>query len=533
MKFFLIFILFTSLSFSSVVWKVPTLGPIEAPHVFFEGKFLIGSYDGFIYLVDPINGQIVEKIKIGDEINWIGAIEGKIVAASQKSIYFVSRKGNITKRINNFTIFSVAISERVYVLTNEGLQVFDKDGNLILKIKQNGSFGSEIRIVGDQLIYSLENYIYIVKKNGTLQNIFQIAPLWKSKPLYYNNFLYLASIDGYVYAFNLFTQEIKWRTRTDGWIMSSPLYFDNLIFVGSNDKHVYALNPVDGKVVWKIKTGEAVQGELAIGEIGGKNYLFAPSNDGKVYMIDYKSGEVVFVFSSNGWARNPFVKDGILYFSSYDNYFYAFKPDRSCKIEKPQSGEKVGYYNFEVKGKVFTRYGNANVFLRINNGSWIPVERVEGNAWRHKLNPNNYDFGVIKIECKVADSNGEERENFEYVVIYRSKDSERCTINIEIVGDVAAFKPFKLIVSDQNKNKPLEEFKVKINKNTYSGKNGSLEITLNEPFKEYEIVVWNDECGEKKIKVSTTIDLMWIIIGFIILIFIIGVVFYFLIYKRK
>jgi outer membrane protein assembly factor BamB len=56
-----------------------------------------------------------------------------------------------------------------------------------------------------------------------------------------NGCLYVGSVDGMVYSIEVKTGTLRWRTHTNGPVISSPIIVDDAVFVGSNDRLVYAL----------------------------------------------------------------------------------------------------------------------------------------------------------------------------------------------------------------------------------------------------------------------------------------------------
>jgi outer membrane protein assembly factor BamB len=71
--------------------------------------------------------------------------------------------------------------------------------------------------------------------------------------------LYAASYNGQVFAFDLKTGKVNWKSQTKLRLSGGPGYAAERLFVGSSDGDVLALNAADGKELWHIKTnGEVI-----------------------------------------------------------------------------------------------------------------------------------------------------------------------------------------------------------------------------------------------------------------------------------
>jgi outer membrane protein assembly factor BamB len=188
--------------------------------------------------------------------------------------------------------------------------------------------------------------------------------------------LYFGANDGKFYALNTSTGVIKWTYTTGGKIEpSAAIATDGTIYFGSDDKKMYALSPA-GTLVWSLDLGGAFTSSPAIAEdgtiyigtkdvntlfavnpngtkkwgyvaegiilsspaVGDDGLIYVGSNDGYLYVIN-KDGSTKYKVASkadrkevNGVAFDdprgrvwsaPAIKDGVLYYGSYDNRVYA------------------------------------------------------------------------------------------------------------------------------------------------------------------------------------------------------------------
>jgi outer membrane protein assembly factor BamB len=74
---------------------------------------------------------------------------------------------------------------------------------------------------------------------------------FETNPLVIDNTIYAGNRDGYFYALDAITGNLKWAYRTDGPILFSAAYKNGILYFASNDAHTYALNAMNGLLVWK------------------------------------------------------------------------------------------------------------------------------------------------------------------------------------------------------------------------------------------------------------------------------------------
>lgn len=171
--------------------------------------------------------------------------------------------------------------------------------------------------------------------------------------------------DSFFYALDSKTGEAIWKFETGGHISSSALAIDGIVYFGSLDRHLYAIDIKTGQERWKFKTNTAIgfnshpAFKNGVVYFGTKTNLYAlDAKTGKEkYRIDRayicaKSGPAIldeiayascdkYMFAFNiltedilwnytakeqkrhYWFSSPALYDGILYFGSSDNGFYA------------------------------------------------------------------------------------------------------------------------------------------------------------------------------------------------------------------
>lgn len=159
--------------------------------------------------------------------------------------------------------------------------------------------------------------------------------------------VYVGSDDGYLYALNLDTGELRWRYRVGAPIASSPAVALGRVFVGCDDGAVYCFEAEAdkrlgedrvGRQLWRYRTGGAVAGSPLVTMSG---LVVIGSADGSLYALDAKSARPVWTYETAGpivaspvKSEAPLtvvspddskaVKRDVIYCASEDGSLYAF-----------------------------------------------------------------------------------------------------------------------------------------------------------------------------------------------------------------
>ena len=220
------------------------------------------------------------------------------------------------------------------------------------------------------------------------------------------NNLYFSTREGKVICFDIEAKKKAWEFKVKGEI-EAPLYRGHDNFYMHNDKGLLYCLSLDGRLIWKTKIGDKItsgiyesgarvylgteKGKLiALNEKGEKLWFFKSGgviksipisdagkvifgcDDGKVYFIN-TDGILISTYETEGKVRGSFlVANNLLYFGSYDHYFYCLNIKR-CKVKwRIKTGGII--HSFPVSwGKriYFMSYNNVLYCLNKKNGSII------------------------------------------------------------------------------------------------------------------------------------------------------------------
>ncbi|MEW5759488.1 MAG: PQQ-binding-like beta-propeller repeat protein, partial [Candidatus Thermoplasmatota archaeon] len=356
----------------TTAWEYLTNGNTTA-HAIIRNKLFLASNTTLYCFGTKIKAEIISispnPAEQGESIRFIG---------TQKEGWKYLWSSSIDGIIGSVSTFSTStlslgkhyISFRVF---DENLSTAEDHAEVEIKPTQNWP---SFRHDG----YNLGHTPSIPPKEPQLLWTFGTKEMIRNSPIFYNDTVYIGSVDGSFYAIDAFTGIKKWSFLAKGPISSSPVIADGFIFLCSDDSKLYALD-LEGQndgddgledygsegydLVWVRGLGApiwsspiVVNGRLFVGNVDGNasklyaiNYLkgdiiwtsgniikdsiysspavynstvYIGSNDKKLYAFDFENGKKKWEFETYGsiWS-SPAIYNDTVYFGSWDNNFYA------------------------------------------------------------------------------------------------------------------------------------------------------------------------------------------------------------------
>lgn len=133
--------------------------------------------------------------------------------------------------------------------------------------------------------------------------------------------LFYTNTAGEIKAVNAGNGQPVWTFKTGGKIYSTPTLDVNIVWCASSDSYLYGLDIHTGGLRFKLKNDKAVVSSPAC----SGNKVMVAGGDGHCRAWDTTTGDLVWDFDSvkNFVVTRPLVKDGVIYFGSWSNEFYA------------------------------------------------------------------------------------------------------------------------------------------------------------------------------------------------------------------
>jgi outer membrane protein assembly factor BamB len=131
-----------------------------------------------------------------------------------------------------------------------------------------------------------------------------------------------------------------WSYPTTGEIEDTAAVANGVVYVGSDDGAVYAISaqaPSAGDTVWKYTTSGLIFGSPAV----SNNTVFVGSYNGILYALDAHAGTVNWSVSGGAGVRPAAVANGVVYFTSETNTFYAVAATTGAILGTANTGTTI------------------------------------------------------------------------------------------------------------------------------------------------------------------------------------------------
>lgn len=306
-----------------------------------------------------------------------------VIFGSETALHIVDHKGNEVCRYDVFQeVISAPKRYKDLILFGSANNLFYavniKDCSLAWSFPTRDRIKSDPLVVGDMVYFSsYDGNIYAVRiadhelqwkfpEAATVNDAGSDAAHAKitvdsfsySSPAHADGVLYIGNFDGYLYAIDLATGHMRWRTKTGDKITSSPLVDGDSVYVGSNDNRIYAMQRSDGAVRWTFKTDAWVNSSPKLYQ----GTLYCGSNDQHLYAIDPTTGKEKWRFKANGPIVSfpAFYKNlALIAGAEGDNTLYALDI---------ATGKPFWHYKTEAKIKSDPVVHNGKIFVTTGDG---------------------------------------------------------------------------------------------------------------------------------------------------------------------
>ncbi|MCD6354730.1 MAG: PQQ-binding-like beta-propeller repeat protein, partial [Prolixibacteraceae bacterium] len=383
-----------------------------------------------IYSQNKISGQAV----LFDKYVFYTTYDGMLIAKSLEVEY-----KNWQKKYQQVLDGSISVNQdgTLYLGTNEGylLAVNASNGNVKWKFStkhlepRSKQLFSEVFIHGDRLFLgSANNTVYCLNaNNGKINWEFKVDDWVRSKPFFIDEYLYVATLSGTMYAINVHANSprLKWQTKVEEHGFTANLNGSQKGILGvDQNQMLYSISPKTGKIQWRhsLLDGVFIEGDFySSEELNGQQsspvvvdgVLYIGGTDGFVNAIDVESGKEKWRFETDGvMASSPTVAFGKVFFGEAYNAsgtYYAVDKETGKPVWESEAYGKV-WVNATFDDK-YIYFGNMDgYFFAVNpqNGKTIwqyytakdtPLEHIDiSKKYGHGFPPGVY--------CNPAYKNG-------------------------------------------------------------------------------------------------------------------------------
>lgn len=235
-----------------------------------------------------------------------------------------------------------------------------KSGNEVWKYKQKEEIRFTPVIVYENLYFLTDRNIYCLDiEKGSFRFKLSLKTDICSPPCYVNGNLYFGARDSYLYAVDITTRRVKWRTKTGWWVTCKPTECRGILYFGSGDGYLYAADAKNGKIKWKVKTGSDIKSSPTV---SGKK-VYVGSDDHYIYCFNL-SGKLLWKYETGASVvASPVVKGGVVYVGSLDNTFYALDAKTGELKWKQEVDGDIKARAYAAQGKVYVTSTDGNLYI--------------------------------------------------------------------------------------------------------------------------------------------------------------------------
>jgi outer membrane protein assembly factor BamB len=206
---------------------------------------------------------------------------------------------------------------------------------------------------------------------------------------------------------------VKWERKLHDGMFATPVSDGSFLYLAGLDGSLYALESDTGRTRWHLRLESDIWSTPAI--VG--NWLFVGCDDGFLYLFDKRTGRPITRFQTGGKIRSsPVVADGFVYFGSYDGRMYCLRLDvddddkdfRSIKqYDKSYNweytptfdGELSQFWSYQADGDIHASpavYGKMLVFGCAKGGVYA-VDRCTGTLlWKYQTGGWIYSSPAVR-----------------------------------------------------------------------------------------------------------------------------------------
>ena len=312
-----------------VVWSLQTGDEVRGSGAFIGAGVAIGSYDNYVYCVNPDDGELIWKFPTGRGVvaRPAYAHDLMIVGSEDRVLYGVTASTGALRwscRTGMPIRSSAEIAGERAVVGSDDASVYCiniNDGEVIWRERVWGPVRSSPTVVaGVAYIGSDDGYVYAIGvDDGKLRWRQPCGGPVQSTPTYAAGSVLVATRRGLVIAFAAENGERRWQHAVDSPVISSPRVRDETVVLGSADGALLGLRLSDGTRSWTARYANQITSTALLGAEAG----YVGTVDGDCLAFRIETGELVWKHRiGGGIVSSPTYARGMLVVGSIDQHVY-------------------------------------------------------------------------------------------------------------------------------------------------------------------------------------------------------------------
>jgi eukaryotic-like serine/threonine-protein kinase len=315
-----------------IVWSLQTGDEVRGSAMFSHRRAFIGSYDGYVYSIDHIEGTIVWRYRCqrGIAARPVQANDKICIGSEDQNFYCL----NATNGRMQWS-FRAAMAIRSSATLANDLLIFGSDdgfcyslnssnGQLRWRQRTWGPVRSSPTVHQDSVVIgSDDGAIYrITSADGRVVWRTHLGDRILSSPAVDGGVVIVGSADNIIYGLSFQSGDILWRATTHRPVLASPKVMGSVAYIGSTDGAIYALATDDGTEIWRSQIANQVTSTVAI----YSGYGYVGTIDGFIHCLNLRDGDTVWRHKIGGPVTStPAISDGIVVVGSLDSRVYGLR----------------------------------------------------------------------------------------------------------------------------------------------------------------------------------------------------------------
>ncbi len=275
----------------------------------------------------------------------------------------------------------------------------------VWSVQEQSDMGSGMALYNDRLIYTnTAGEVKAVKvKDGT--------PAWKymtggkiySTPVVHQKRVWVASSDSYLYGLDLRDGKKQFQFKNDKAVVSSPACLGNKVMIAGGDGHCRAWNVSTGKLLWQF---DSVKNFVVTRPLVKEGVIFFGSWGNQFYALDIKTGKPKWIWS-NGHSNRMLSPAQVVPVATHGRIYLA-SPDRYMTVLDEQTGELIWRYNDpenRVRESIGISEDGRTVYAKTMDGNILAIDATVSER-KIKWISSGEDMGYELTPTPVVEKDG-------------------------------------------------------------------------------------------------------------------------------
>ncbi|WP_298652192.1 PQQ-binding-like beta-propeller repeat protein, partial [uncultured Proteiniphilum sp.] len=275
----------------------------------------------------------------------------------------------------------------------------------VWSVQEKSDMGSGMFLHDDLLIYT--NTSGEVKaaraEDGTTVWTYKTGGKIYSTPTVYNNTVWCASSDSFLYGLDLQNGKQRFKLKNDKAVVSSPACANEKVMIAGSDGHCRAWNVSTGKLLWEF---DSVKNFVVTRPLVKDGVIFFGSWGNKFYALDIETGKPRWIWNS-GHSNRMLSPAQVVPVATHGRIYLA-SPDRYMTVLDEDTGEVIWRYNDpenRVRESIGISEDGNTVYAKTMDGDILAIDATVTER-KIKWISSGEDMGYELTPTPVVEKNG-------------------------------------------------------------------------------------------------------------------------------